>query len=172
MASKINKDMLKRKNECVYDGCSGKDRERVDRDYPPKCGNCKCKIKTWIYFCNCCDYELCGRCISEDPPDSSSDSDSDSDSYDSSVCVNGYKWVRQRDGGYRCKGGQHYKDHLSEGDEEVSGSDSEAEEKAERLRRIADCPAGYTWNKVSGGYRCAGGNHFVTEAELRRDYTH
>ena len=85
-----------------------------------------------------------------------------------SVCVQGYRWIRQRDGGYRCEGGQHYKDHLSEGDVEVSGSDSQAE----RLRRIADCPEGYKWNKVSGGYRCAGGSHFVTEAELRRDYTY
>ena len=56
MASRINKAILKRKDECVYDECSGKDRERADCNYEPTCENCKCKIKRrkWIYFCTYC----------------------------------------------------------------------------------------------------------------------
>ena len=90
----------------------------------------------------------------------------------STECVNGYKWIRQPGGGYRCAGGQHYKDELSDGDVEVSDSDSDSdtEAKTEYLNRIAPCPKGYTWGKVNGGYRCAGGSHFVTDAEFRRDY--
>lgn len=43
----------------------------------------------------------------------------------------------------------------------------EREEKAQqRLRHMGVCVAGYRWNQQSDGYRCAGGSHFVSNAQL------
>lgn len=35
-----------------------------------------------------------------------------------------------------------------------------------KLRRIGVCIAGYIWTKQASGYRCAGGSHFVSDADL------
>ncbi|KAI5868688.1 P-loop containing nucleoside triphosphate hydrolase protein [Durotheca rogersii] len=35
-----------------------------------------------------------------------------------------------------------------------------------KLRQIGCCPVGYAWIPQPGGYRCAGGSHFVTTAQL------
>lgn len=35
-----------------------------------------------------------------------------------------------------------------------------------KLREIGVCVAGFRWIKQAGGYRCAGGTHFVTDGEL------
>ncbi|MCJ1462518.1 hypothetical protein MMC07_001120 [Pseudocyphellaria aurata] len=35
-----------------------------------------------------------------------------------------------------------------------------------RLQQIGHCVAGFQWIRQSGGYRCAGGSHFVTDGEL------
>ncbi|TFK71611.1 P-loop containing nucleoside triphosphate hydrolase protein [Pluteus cervinus] len=43
----------------------------------------------------------------------------------------------------------------------------EAEAQA-KLRRLGVCVAGFQWIKQSGGYRCAGGSHFVTDGQLSR----
>jgi DNA repair exonuclease SbcCD ATPase subunit len=40
-------------------------------------------------------------------------------------------------------------------------------ETVEKLRRHSRCIQGFEWRKVSGGYRCAGGTHYVSDAELR-----
>lgn len=41
------------------------------------------------------------------------------------------------------------------------------EEKAQqKLRSMGVCPAGFHWIKQTSGYRCAGGSHFVTNAQL------
>ena len=41
------------------------------------------------------------------------------------------------------------------------------EKKAqEKLRAMGVCPVGYAWIKQPSGYRCAGGSHFVGDAEL------
>lgn len=37
----------------------------------------------------------------------------------------------------------------------------------QELRKIGNCPAGYMWVKVYGGYRCTGGHHFVTDAQVQ-----
>lgn len=36
-----------------------------------------------------------------------------------------------------------------------------------KLRNMGLCPAGYQWIPQNGGYRCAGGAHFVSSAQLR-----
>lgn len=36
----------------------------------------------------------------------------------------------------------------------------------EALQRVGRCPAGYTWRKVEGGWRCAAGGHYVSDAQL------
>ncbi|EGZ09125.1 hypothetical protein PHYSODRAFT_362049 [Phytophthora sojae] len=41
----------------------------------------------------------------------------------------------------------------------------------EKIRRICPCPAGYTWYKVSGGWRCAAGGHRVSDAQLNSQFT-
>ena len=41
------------------------------------------------------------------------------------------------------------------------------EQAAQRkLRHMGTCIVGYRWIKQSGGYRCAGGSHFVSDAQL------
>ena len=35
-----------------------------------------------------------------------------------------------------------------------------------KLTMIGMCPVGFPWMKQAGGYRCAGGSHFVTDAQL------
>jgi hypothetical protein len=35
-----------------------------------------------------------------------------------------------------------------------------------KLRQLGPCPAGFHWIKQSGGYRCAGGSHFLDDAAL------
>jgi len=35
-----------------------------------------------------------------------------------------------------------------------------------KLRQMGVCPVGFRWIKQSGGYRCAGGAHWVTDAQL------
>uniref|UniRef100_A0A7S4G5Q8 AAA+ ATPase domain-containing protein n=1 Tax=Eutreptiella gymnastica TaxID=73025 RepID=A0A7S4G5Q8_9EUGL len=40
----------------------------------------------------------------------------------------------------------------------------------ERLRKIGNCPMGFAWYKQGGGWRCGGGSHFVSDAELHRSF--
>eukprot|EP00927_Polykrikos_kofoidii_P044857 TRINITY_DN38738_c0_g1_i1.p1 TRINITY_DN38738_c0_g1~~TRINITY_DN38738_c0_g1_i1.p1 ORF type:complete len:294 (+),score=77.15 TRINITY_DN38738_c0_g1_i1:28-882(+) len=41
----------------------------------------------------------------------------------------------------------------------------------EKLRQISPCPAGYQWYKAGGGWRCGGGSHFVSDAQLNSQFT-
>ncbi|KAJ5476608.1 hypothetical protein N7475_002337 [Penicillium sp. IBT 31633x] len=53
---------------------------------------------------------------------------------------------------------------------ETARSLSEARRKEEadqrKLRTMEICVEGFQWIKQSGGYRCAGGNHWVLDAQL------
>ena len=37
------------------------------------------------------------------------------------------------------------------------------------LRRIGRYPAGYAWRQCSGGWRCAAGGHWVTDAAIQKE---
>ncbi|ROW08400.1 hypothetical protein VMCG_03318 [Cytospora schulzeri] len=41
------------------------------------------------------------------------------------------------------------------------------EEARKKLAEMGACPAGFSWIKQGGGYRCAGGSHFMSEDELK-----
>ena len=41
-----------------------------------------------------------------------------------------------------------------------------------KLKQISPCPAGLSWNKEAGGWRCAGGGHFVSDEELNDQFTY
>lgn len=43
----------------------------------------------------------------------------------------------------------------------------EEKRKQEKLRNLGVCVQGFQWLKMLGGYRCAGGTHFVTDAQLQ-----
>lgn len=40
------------------------------------------------------------------------------------------------------------------------------EEAARKAKLMAHCPAGYQWIKQSGGYRCAGGSHWIPDGQV------
>ncbi|KAJ3233527.1 hypothetical protein HDU78_006382 [Chytriomyces hyalinus] len=41
----------------------------------------------------------------------------------------------------------------------------------ERIRHICPCPAGFQWFKTGNGWRCGGGSHFVSDAQLQANFT-
>jgi hypothetical protein len=43
----------------------------------------------------------------------------------------------------------------------------EAEEQA-KLAKMGVCPVGYQWIRQTGGYRCAGGSHCVSDAQMQK----
>ncbi len=50
---------------------------------------------------------------------------------------------------------------------QLKKSKSDAEKKAcEKAKRIGKCPANFDWIKCPGGYRCAGGSHFVSASQV------
>ena len=42
----------------------------------------------------------------------------------------------------------------------------------ERLRQISKCPMGFDWIRHGAGWRCGGGSHFVSDAELHDKFGH
>jgi SpoVK/Ycf46/Vps4 family AAA+-type ATPase len=51
--------------------------------------------------------------------------------------------------------------------EEEERREKEAERK-KKLMEMGRCPAGFNWIPQAGGYRCAGGSHFMSEDELSK----
>ena len=45
------------------------------------------------------------------------------------------------------------------------------EQTMKRLQQINPCPMGFCWHRQGGGWRCAGGSHFVSNEELQRRFT-
>jgi replication-associated recombination protein RarA len=41
-------------------------------------------------------------------------------------------------------------------------------QRQEAIRKLGRCTMGYAWGKVPGGYRCAGGSHFIAVNEVER----
>jgi len=41
--------------------------------------------------------------------------------------------------------------------------------KRQKLRQMSNCPMGFMWYQVSGGWRCGGGSHYVSDASLDRE---
>ena len=48
----------------------------------------------------------------------------------------------------------------------IAEEKAQEEKKQQKLRQMGVCVAGFQWIKQAGGYRCAGGSHFVSEAQL------
>lgn len=46
------------------------------------------------------------------------------------------------------------------------------EKVQEQLRAIGKCPAGFVWHKCGSGWRCAGGSHHVSDAELEKRFSY
>lgn len=52
---------------------------------------------------------------------------------------------------------------------ELLAEEERRKKKAEQRRKLESrglCPAGFHWIQQAGGYRCAGGSHFVSDAQL------
>lgn len=43
---------------------------------------------------------------------------------------------------------------------------AEEREMQEKIRMMGPCPMGFRWIKGSGGYRCAGGSHWLSDAQI------
>jgi hypothetical protein len=41
----------------------------------------------------------------------------------------------------------------------------------EKIRQICPCPAGFSWYKCGSGWRCEGGSHFVSDGQLKSQFT-
>lgn len=59
--------------------------------------------------------------------------------------------------------------------EEIERKKRELEEKLRRqaeqqakLAKMGKCPVGYHWIRQTGGYRCAGGSHWVSDGEMKK----
>jgi hypothetical protein len=57
-------------------------------------------------------------------------------------------------------------DKLRKAREEEDRQRKERARIQQKIRKMGVCPVGFRWIKQSGGYRCAGGTHFVTNGQL------
>lgn len=44
--------------------------------------------------------------------------------------------------------------------------ESQSQQLNEKLRMVGNCPAGFAWKREGNGYRCEGGNHYVSDGQL------
>ncbi len=91
--------------------------------------------------------------LSDSSSDSDSDNDSNSDEYDSEldrIVASDFNQVEAAR-------------ELQRHKEERKRKEEERQRKMEKLRTVGSCPAGFQWLKISSGYRCAGGSHYVSQ---------
>lgn len=50
--------------------------------------------------------------------------------------------------------------------QEIERQRQREERIKKRVKELGCCPVGYRWIKSSGGYRCAGGSHWLDDAQL------
>ena len=50
--------------------------------------------------------------------------------------------------------------------QQAAAKSAEERKKQEKIRRIGLCVMGFVWLKQPGGYRCAGGSHYLSDAEI------
>jgi hypothetical protein len=50
--------------------------------------------------------------------------------------------------------------------EELARLEAEHKRVQERLKRMGVCCMGYTWHRQGAGWRCAGGSHYVSDAQV------
>jgi hypothetical protein len=50
--------------------------------------------------------------------------------------------------------------------QEVDEKEEKEKQIQEKLRHMGVCEMGYAWTKEQGGYRCEGGSHFMSDAQL------
>ncbi len=51
---------------------------------------------------------------------------------------------------------------------EMERAKSEEEKRIQdKIKHMGKCPMDFEWIKEDGGYRCAGGSHYLTDAELQ-----
>eukprot|EP00287_Rhodomonas_sp_CCMP768_P000281 CAMPEP_0196750862 /NCGR_PEP_ID=MMETSP1091-20130531/81858_1 /TAXON_ID=302021 /ORGANISM="Rhodomonas sp., Strain CCMP768" /LENGTH=226 /DNA_ID=CAMNT_0042098543 /DNA_START=84 /DNA_END=764 /DNA_ORIENTATION=+ len=53
-------------------------------------------------------------------------------------------------------------------DNDGEGKQKSNSEVKERLKEMGTCPVGFDWLEVEGGYRCAGGSHFMSHDEAEK----
>ena len=54
-------------------------------------------------------------------------------------------------------------------EEEIARRQQDLQKAKEKLRKSGRCPAGFTWHRSGNdGWRCAGGSHFVSDAQLNQ----
>ncbi|KAH7014058.1 P-loop containing nucleoside triphosphate hydrolase protein [Macrophomina phaseolina] len=61
---------------------------------------------------------------------------------------------------------QEVEERLKKAQEEEERRRQEEAKVQKKLRDMGVCPMGYRWIKQSSGYRCAGGSHFVSNAQI------
>lgn len=57
-------------------------------------------------------------------------------------------------------------DDNSDGDDKIRIAEQDEASMQQKLREMGVCSAGYNWIKENGGWRCAGGSHWVSDHEL------
>jgi len=55
--------------------------------------------------------------------------------------------------------------------EQLREEQRKAQAIQEKIRQIVPCPMGFAWLKVGGGWRCAGGSHYVSDAQLMAQFS-
>ena len=50
--------------------------------------------------------------------------------------------------------------------QQKKGKSEEEKKKQAKIKTLGRCPMDFDWIRIDGGYRCAGGSHTITDAQL------